>query len=692
MKIPGPKGATPNTLTTGFPPGAIVSYENDGNMLLGVILGFKKDKYLLLNERERQLELQASRLHALQSALPVECETTNAKAAYLAEFHGSAREAAGKIEMEELWQVVHEQPKEYSNKELCELYYGKFTPAQHLALRIALLGDPTYFKRNKDTFSPRTGETVEELRKAEKARQEKLRVRSETLSWVEARLSDPKAPAPRSVLHNLELLENVAAGAEHLDNSSHRDAKELIDSCAEELHLDLSGSKEARAIQLLERIAHFDPDQNLWLIKYRQPIEFPEAVLNRADTLRKECLGSHDSRPRLDLTALDCFTVDDTSTLDMDDALSLERMPGGYRLGVHISDVASFILPGDPVELEAARRCTSLYLPDQTINMLPEALAHDALSLVAGDLRRCLSCFFTVNEKYEITGHEIASTIIKVKKRYDYDQMDSLLESDTGELNLIYNISLTNETLRLSRGAQKVSKRDLTIIVKPGGEVELKEIDEHGPARGMIGEMMVLANSYLADYGSKHRLPLVYRSQEPPEEQAAQDIPAGPAYDYSQRARLKKSITSTSPAPHAGLGLEAYIQATSPIRRYIDLCNQRQIMHHLATNKVFYPEEQLQEIIHLCDEPLSKAQYINKQTRRYWLLKYLKLRAQRGNKKIIGTIIRTDLKNPLVELEEVFMPVIARIDGNYQRGDRVELTISAIDPKTDYIRLEGRKV
>jgi exoribonuclease-2 len=258
------------------------------------------------------------------------------------------------------------------------------------------------------------------------------------------------------------------------------------------------------------------------------------------------------------------------------------------------------------------------------------------------------------------------------------------------------------EQERLERGAQKVFKRDLVIDVADDGTFALREIDEHGPARGLVGEMMVLGNALLARFAVEKRIPVVFRRQEAPDEDRApatsQDREAapgeaapGPAADYAGRSRLKKSSVGLEPGLHSGLGLDAYLQGTSPIRRYVDLCNQRQILSCLQVGTPHYSRSEMEEILYGTEEPLATAVAVSRETRRFWLLRYLKQRTQRPGKEariITGTVLRTDLKNPLVELDEVFMPTMVKCIAQVKPGDRITLRISDVEPQQDYLRLE----
>src|SRR6185312_6195930 len=151
------------------------------------------------------------------------------------------------------------------------------------------------------------------------------------------------------------------------------------------------------------------------------------------------------------------------------------------------------------------------------------------------------------------------------------------------------------------------------------------------------------------------KIPLTFRSQETPEDETlpAKLPPDGPAHDFYLRSRLKKSLVGLVPLPHASLGLRAYVQATSPIRRYMDLINQRQFLWYLTRGKPLYSRGDLEKIIDEVEPRLSNALQATKETRRYWLLRYLQ-QMQKTGERIFGTVVRLDGRTPLVELEKLY--------------------------------------
>jgi exoribonuclease-2 len=327
--------------------------------------------------------------------------------------------------------------------------------------------------------------------------------------------------------------------------------------------------------------------------------------------------------------------------------------------------------------------------------MFPESLSHNTLSLVCGEPRRALSVFFTVTRDLEITGVSIKPTLIKVTHKLSYDAVDTMLEDggihpDLAWLDIVYNFALNQETARLNERGTRVQKQDCEVVVHDDGTLSLKTINEQSPSRSLIAELAVLANGASADFAVAHRFPLVFRGQrasETEDRDALNDIPQGPAYDFALRMKLKKSSTGTRPESHATLGLAAYAQVTSPIRRYFDLINQRQIAHYLNHGAPRYSEHELQEIIESLDRPLARANTVNKETKRFWLLRYLKQRAE-NNPLITAYVVKIDPKYVLVELDEVFFTSTVKSPSKLRLGDAIKVRIASVVPHREYLKLE----
>jgi exoribonuclease-2 len=235
----------------------------------------------------------------------------------------------------------------------------------------------------------------------------------------------------------------------------------------------------------------------------------------------------------------------------------------------------------------------------------------------------------------------------------------------------------------------RVHRREVVPFVEEDGSIRLLEIDEDSLGRSLVAELMVLANSLMAQFAARHNLPVLFRGQERPDENARQavvDLPDGPAKDFTARSKLKKSTMSFEPQYHAGLGLDAYIQATSPIRRYLDLCHQRQFLSFFKHQKPWISKSELEPLVAEVEVHLNAANLASRETKKYWLLRYLEQRGRGAP--ITGTVVRLDTKSPLVELDEIYITVFVKTNKPVRMGEQVSLKVVSVDPQGDYVRLE----
>jgi len=685
-----------------YTPGAIVAFDHEGQTQIGVVLEIRAQKAKVLNMRGREAELAFVRLDILPQKTSTGLDQLSTLKAELEDLFTRGHDSFASTEIEEIWQSLHEEEKaEYSCKELCELYFGELTNLNFLRMKLALNRDEIFFKRKKHLYETRSPEVIEELKKAALTRQEQQKALEKFVDFIASRL-DTKSKTSQEIPEDLkpliDSLERTAAGSSNIDNNTRKTIANLLEGCESRLSISLGRSREEKCFSLLTKIGIFHKNTNLSLIRNDAPADFKEGAIREALSVQEPtdytALSAEEQKFRRDLTTLECFTIDDSSTRDMDDALSLRAIENGFELGIHISDVAHAFEYGSALDQEALQRATSIYCPEKTFHMIPTGLSEDKLSLVVGKPRRALSALFHVDQNYQLKLIEFVPSLVKVDQRYSYDQIDELLHGGHDRtFEVLYNLTSNLEAERIANGAAKIPKRDVSIYLDPPDDpanatVRIEELDENSPARSLVGEMMILMNSAAAELAAKHGVPLVFRSQESSDQDnsAPTNVEDGPAMEYKRRTQLKRSITSTTPGPHATLGLKAYAQVTSPIRRYTDLWNQRQLLHLLRSGNALYGPEETEQIIESTMNASQGARVISRDTKRFWLLRYLQDRAK-TDREIRATVLRTDLKNYLVELEEIYLPTMLKASEKLQTGDSVLLSIDKIDPQNDYLKL-----
>ena len=371
---------------------------------------------------------------------------------------------------------------------------------------------------------------------------------------------------------------------------------------------------------------------------YDLPGEFPEACVDQA----REATQSFDSQiaawrdkgpsaltGRIDLTKEFILTIDPPDAKDYDDAISIKRTADGWELGVHIADVAHFIEPGSPLDVEAKDRANSCYLPRLVIPMLPEILSNGICSLQEGVPRFCKSAFMTYNRHGEIKAEGVAQTLIQSAKRLTYLEAQALIDGDLTEARRHaktppkYSDQLLEAVREMNDLARQIqARRDRQgMIVLDLPEVELV-YDEHGRVvdaereddaftHKLIEMFMVEANEVLARLFENLGVPLLRRIHPDPvpgdvdemrkaalvsgfripkapsrEElqgllKATHGTPAARAVHMAVLRTLSKAEYSPALIGHFALASEAYAHFTSPIRRYADLTVHRALAEYL---------------------------------------------------------------------------------------------------------------
>ncbi len=676
---------------------ALVEYEQHGKPILGVLLGEKKGKWVILNERGRELELPSARLILLPGKIPPTAADAKARVNYLEELGQVADRLGSTVDLAELWELLRGEQREISLHELTELALKEDNVKHRLALRRALLADKVFFKREKNGYLPREPEVVKELQRMKEVEARREQERTALIEAIVLKSKDRATVLPRGI----ETIESLAVHG--TDSPVLKEGQVLLEQILNRLPVSAGNRIEDRAFELLVRIGHFSPDENLSLIRYQRDTTFSDSVLREAELLTGRALGEI-SREREDLTSLYTVTIDNPDTIDVDDALSLEPgRNGGFTIGIHISDVASFIPEGNIIEVEALARASSIYCPEFVIPMIPRSLSENLLSLVQGEERLALSFFVELSEAFEIVETRMMKSLIKVKKRLSYAEVDEWL-NQSGEgarepyvalVRTLYKITTQLERARALRGAVQFGRREMQAVVTDG-QVRLEPHSEDSPAHRVVSELMILANHAAAGFARDNRIPFVYRSQEDPKVSILEqglNLPEGPAREYFRKSFLKRSLVSTDALPHFGLGLSVYAQVTSPIRRAFDLLNQRQLVSFLERNAPTYSASTLGEKLPLLEELVDDVGRIQRESARYWLLKYLR---QEKVDELDAVVVRTDLQKPLAEIDRIFTleqfyPPGFKQDRSTRTkrkpGDRVRLRVDQIDPRRNMLSL-----
>src|SRR5881296_2573116 len=353
--------------------------------------------------------------------------------------------------------------------------------------------------------------------------------------------------------------------------------------------------------------------------KYHLPAEFPNDVLDQAERISEE-IGARQLDGREDLRNEFIVTIDPDDARDFDDAIQVEKTNTGWRLGVHIADVAGYVEPGRALDREARRRGNSVYLPDRVIPMLPERLSNGVCSLNPGVDRLTHSVFIHFDKHGKTTSARFARSVIRSAHRLTYKQAYAILTSPPRDqlgkrLHTAWELASLLRRKRFQHGALDLDFPEVKVWVdKRGHPVKLERV-ENDESHQLIEEFMLAANEAVARELKNRSVPTIYRVHENPDpEKLAEYRELALSYQYlvgdlTQRREIQKLLAATKGKPeeqalkigllkslkraryfsqplgHYGLAKANYLHFTSPIRRYADLVVHRALGRDTAARR-----------------------------------------------------------------------------------------------------------
>lgn len=383
---------------------------------------------------------------------------------------------------------------------------------------------------------------------------------------------------------------------------------------------------------------------------------------------------THEVPPAGDLpeAGVRAFSIDDATTTEIDDAFSVQpKAGGGWRIGIHIAAPSLGIQPGTPLGDIARSRLSTVYFPGRKITMLPDE-AVDTYTLQAGRSCPALSLYLDVETDLRVTAKESRIEQVAVAANLRHHEIEPLFNEDTitggelpefewrDELLLLWRLA---EVLEAGRGkpSANAGQMDFNFYVdwsqttEDGeGRVDIQRRARGSPLDKLVAELMIVANN---TWGSDLRdagIPALYRAQ------------------GAGKVRM-----TTVAAPHEGLGVDCYAWSTSPLRRYVDLVNQWQMIALLRGEEPVFPPKSEALLSALRDFELAYAAYADFQRgmERYWCLRWLRQQAREGHTVWPAIVLRESL----VRLEHV--PLVLRSPSLPARDprSRVEVEIDQLN-------------
>ena len=370
--------------------------------------------------------------------------------------------------------------------------------------------------------------------------------------------------------------------------------------------------------------------------------EYPTEVTEQLQSIPEE-VSEGEMVGRVDLRDLQTVTIDGEDAKDLDDAITLSCEDGIYHLGVHIADVSHYVREGSPLDREALRRGTSVYLVDRVIPMLPHQLSNGICSLNAGVDRLAFSCLMDIDSRGNLVSHRICESVICVDRRMTYTAVNRIIE-DRAEAEceeyrelvpmfmLMKEVSDKLREKRRQRGSIDFDFPESKIILdREGRPVEIKPY-ERNSATKLIEDFMLMANETVAEDCFWQELPFLYRTHETPDREKMlklvalinnfgyhirvtndvhpkevqkllakiEDSPEEAMISRLTLRSMKRARYSTECSGHFGLAAHYYTHFTSPIRRYPDLQIHRIMKENLhgemTGSRIAHYEELLTEV------------------------------------------------------------------------------------------------
>jgi len=465
-------------------------------------------------------------------------------------------------------------------RELTELAHGAYTPEAAWAAW-QWVSDDLYFGGNPDRIVARTAEDVAE----EEARREARA--AERRAW-DAFLTRARAGefAPEDARYLIDV-ERLALGqADHSRILS---------------ELGRAETPENAHAFLLE-LGYWDYS----VVPYPERLGLPTSPPSIA-------LPDLPDEARRDLTHLPAFAIDDEGSTDPDDAISLETTTDGHRLWIHVADVAALVPPDSEVDLEARARGATLYLPDGKVPMLPPQAAR-RLGMGLERISPALSFALTVADDGEIGEVVVVPSRVCVT-RLTYDEAEAQLDEEP--LRDLYRLARDFQTRRREGGAVRIEMPEVDVRVVDG-EVIIRPLPPLR-SRALVQEAMLMAGQAMARFALQEGIPLPHATQAAPDTDERPDDLAGM---FALIRHMTRSEYSTMPGRHAGLGLECYVQATSPLRRYLDLVVHQQLRAHLDGRPLLQNQE-LVERIGAAEAVAGSVSRAERLSDEHWTLVYL---------------------------------------------------------------------
>jgi len=492
-------------------------------------------------------------------------------------------------------------------------------------------------------------------------------------------------------------------------------------------------------VDILGEPGNNDVEMKSILAEFDFPWKFTDKVEKEAEKIDRG-ITPKEIRNRKDFRDVFTITIDPPDAKDYDDALSLRKLPdGNVEVGVHIADVSFYVKPGSLIDQEAFDRGTSVYLVDRTIPMLPEKLSNDLCSLKPKEDKLCYAAIFTLSPEAKVLSHWIGRTIINSDRRFNYEEVQEIIETGQGEFSeeimILHKLATQLREERFRKGSINFESQEVKFNLDENGKPLGVYIKEQKESNQLIEDFMLLANRIIAEQTGKAKpgqkaKTFVYRIHDSPNIEKltnfAQflsrlgyklniDNRKGLASSFNKLFKqiegkgeqnmietiairtMAKAVYSTGNIGHYGLGFRFYTHFTSPIRRYPDLMVHRLLERYYDGGASVGKEEYEKRCEHASDME-RKAVEAERASVKYKQAEYLLdkigqefpglisgvskwgIYVELIESKCEGMVRLRDLADDYYYLDEENYRVIGQRNGvQYKLGDPVRIRVKRID-------------
>lgn len=659
--------------------GKIIEYIEQGKFLCAICLQDKGTRLHLLTLLNRLVNLPSKRAtYASPSHISID-RPKEELLTRLREIDSNREHLKEEIKVKELWELIKDESESFNYKYLAQLCFGEDVTEDHISALIrALFEDKLYFKMKDGQFIPNPEKKIElfiQQQEEEAKKEERLAVGS---NWLKMALKEGGVTPETCDQVVVDTLVDLAIHGK--DAGEYKFGKEL---------LERAGITDiAKARQTLVKLGIWEKDEPLDLIRYNIRQSFSNNQLAQAGALNTKAI---DRTGYEDLCQLNVFTIDGADTLDFDDAISVDLEDNYIQVGIHITDASSVVDTESILEDEALLRGSSLYLPRRQIPMFPPELSHERLSLKKDAERQALSLLVNFDMNGEIFDYRFVPSIIKVKDQLTYDHVNTIYETERDTIfHHLFRLAQKRKRYRVEQGALILSLPELNISVDEKSSIDIRLSSQETPSRTIVAEMMILYNWLAARFCRDNHIPTIYRGQKEPSEKLPLEDTGYIYYVFRQRRKLYPLIIDVEPHPHAGLGLDSYINVTSPIRRYFDLVSQRQMLSFMFKGVPLYNKEELDKIRIQVTSSLKDLNTVRRNRQNYWINRFLEKQVGETFSAIVLDVLKSRYR---VILTDFFISVEMKREqeSKLSSGDQIKVRLTKADAWNDILKLEHVK-